>query len=140
MTLTKFRKNQPVFSPLFDNFFDSDFFGNGGSNLPSANIKELEDRFEVELAVPGFDKNEINIELNDGLLTISSEKSKEHSEEDKKAHYSRREFQYASFTRSFRLPDNVKEEEINAQVNNGVLCVKIPKDGEQKRRKTIQIS
>ncbi len=140
MALTKFRKNPPVFSPFFDNFFDNDFFGNVGTNLPSANIKELDDRFEVELAVPGFDKDDIKIELNDGLLTISSEKSQEHSEADKETHYSRREFHYSSFSRSFRLPDLINEGEINAQVSKGVLCVKIPKDGAQKRRKTIDIS
>lgn len=141
MTLTKFRKNPPVFSPLFDNFFENDFFdGNGGGNLPSANIKEVNDRYEVELAIPGFDKNDLNIELNDGLLTISSEKTKEHKDEDKEAHYSRREFQYSSFTRSFRLPDKVKEDDIKAQVNNGILTVQIPKAEEMKKRKSIQIS
>lgn len=141
MTLTKFRKSPAVFSPLFDNFFENEFFnGNGASNLPSANIKELEGRFEVELAIPGFDKKDINIELNDRLLTISSEKSEEHNEEDEKAQYSRREFQYSSFTRSFRLPEKVREDDIKAQVNNGVLSVIIPKAEELKKRKSIEIS
>lgn len=139
MTLTKFRKNAPVFSPFFDNFFDSEFFdARTNGNVPSANIKEKEDRFEVELAVPGFDKNEIKIDLNDGLLTISSEKTSENEEKD--THYSRREFQYASFSRSFRLPDNVKEDDIEAKFNNGVLEVHIPKAKELKKSKSIEIS
>ena len=139
MTLTKFRKNSPVFSPLFDNFFDSEFFdARTNGNVPSANIKEKEDRFEVELAIPGFDKKDVHIELNDGLLTISSEKSSE--DEEKDAHYSRREFQYASFTRSFRLPDNVNVDDIQAKFNNGVLEVHIPKAKELKKSKSIEIS
>lgn len=139
MTLTKFRKSAPVFSPFFDSLLDSDFFDNRMQrDLPSTNIKELDDRFEVELAVPGFDKDDVNIELNDGLLTISSEKSEE--KEDKDARYSRREFFYQSFKRSFRMPDNVNEENIKAQVKNGILKVEIPKRNEEKKAKTIQIS
>lgn len=139
MTLTKFRKNAPVLNPFFDNFFDSEFFDTrSGGSAPLANIKEREDQFEVELAVPGFDKNDIQIDLNDGLLTISSEKTSEN--EDKDTHYSRREFQYASFTRSFRLPDNVNEDDIQAKFNNGVLEVHIPKAKELKKSKSIEIS
>ena len=139
MTLTKFRKNAPVFSPLFDNFFDSEFFDTqSNGNVPSANIKEREDRFEVELAIPGFDKKDVKIELNDGLLTISSEKTSE--DEEKDTHFSRREFQYAAFTRSFRLPDNVNVDDIQAKFNNGVLEVHIPKAKELKKSKSIEIS
>lgn len=140
MTLTKFKKQVPMRNPFFDNFFESDFFDNRptAGNLPSANVKELEDRFEVELAVPGFDKKEVNIELNDNVLTISSERSDENEEKD--GHYSRREFQYSSFSRSFRLPDNVREDDIKAKFNNGVLLVEIPKNQELKKRKSIKIS
>ena len=139
MTLTKFRKNAPVLNPFFDNFFESDFFDNrNNGNLPSANIKEKEDQFEVELAIPGFDKDDVNIELNDNVLTVSSEKSDQSEEKD--AHYSRREFQYSAFTRSFRLPDNVNEDDIKAKFNNGVLSVAIPKMKELKKSKSIKIS
>jgi HSP20 family protein len=139
MTLTKFRKNSPVFSPFLDNFFESDFFDNrSAGNLPSANIKEKDDRFEIELAIPGFDKSDVKIELNDGLLTISSEKKDEKEEKD--GHYSRREFQYSAFSRSFRLPENVKDEDIKAQFKNGVLLVDIPKAQEIKKVKSIEIS
>lgn len=140
MTLTKFKKQVPMRNPFFDNFFENDFFDKlpTNGNLPSANVKELEDRFEVELAIPGFDKKEVSIELNDSVLTISSERSDEH--EEKEGHYSRREFQYSSFSRSFRLPDNVKEDDINAKFKNGVLLVEIPKNQELKKRKSIKIS
>lgn len=138
MTLTKFKRNVPVRNPFFDNFFESDFFDTPQSgNLPSANIKELDDKFEVELAIPGLAKEDLNIELNDNLLTISSEKTDEHEEKD--VHYSRREFHYSSFTRSFRLPENVRDEDIKATVKNGVLLVEIPKDVERKKKKSISI-
>lgn len=139
MTLTKFRKNAPVLNPFFDNLFESDFFDHRPTGkLPSANIKEKEDRFEVDLAVPGFEKEDINIELHDNVLTISSEKSDEKEEKD--THYSRREFSFAAFTRSFRLPDNVNENDIKAKVKNGVLSVHIPKAQEMKKAKSIEIA
>lgn len=139
MTLTKFKRNAPARNPFFDNFFESDFFDNTQSGKsPSANIKELGDRFEVELAIPGLEKEDLNIELNDNLLTISSEKTNEHEEKD--AHYSRREFHFASFTRSFRLPENIRDEDIKATVKNGVLSVEIPKGVDQKKKKSISIS
>lgn len=139
MTLTKFKKNSPVFSPFFDSFFDSEFFDTrSGNDLPSTNIKETDDYFEVELAVPGFDKNDVYVELNDGLLTISSEKTE--SKEDENARYSRREFRYQSFQRSFRLPENVKADEIKAKVSHGILSVVIPKAKEQNKKKQIEIS
>lgn len=139
MTLTRFKHNVPSRNPFFDNFFESDFFDTPQSgNWPSANIKELDNRFEVELAIPGLSKEDLNIELNDNLLTVSSEKSNEHEEKD--THYSRREFHYASFTRSFRLPENVADEDIKASVENGVLLVEIPKVEERKKKKMISIS
>lgn len=138
MTLTKFKKKQPVFSPFFENIFDSDFFDiRPTGNFPSANVKEKEDRFEVELAIPGFDKNDVKVELNDGLLTISSEKEEENEAKD--GRYSRREFNYASFSRSFRLPDNIHEDHIEANFKNGVLVVEIPKAQEVKKVKAIEI-
>lgn len=139
MTLTKFKKNAPVFSPFFDSFFDTEFFDtHSGNDLPSTNIKETDDHFEVELAVPGFDKKDVNVELNDGLLTISSEKAE--NKQDENARYSRREFRYQSFQRSFRLPENVQSDDIKAKVSNGILSVVIPKAKEQNKKKLIEIS
>ncbi|WP_019038029.1 Hsp20/alpha crystallin family protein [Psychroflexus tropicus] len=120
---------------LFDRFFSNDVFNRDYSEtnttLPSVNIKETEDKFSVEVAVPGFEKKDFNIELNNNDLTISSEKEEKH--EDKEGErYTRREFSYQSFKRSFTLPDSVDGEKISAKYTNGVLHVDIPKREEAK--------
>ena len=127
---------------LFDRFFSNDVFNRDYSEtnttLPSVNIKETEDKFGVEVAVPGFNKKDFNIELNNNELTISSEKEEKH--EDKVGErYTRREFSYQSFKRSFTLPDSVDGEKISAKYTNGVLHVDIPKREEAKPKPARQI-
>ncbi|RME14773.1 MAG: Hsp20/alpha crystallin family protein, partial [Bacteroidetes bacterium] len=84
-----------------------------GSTIPSANIKESEDKFEVELGIPGVKKEDIKIDLENDVLTISSEQKEEKSEE--KDNYTRREFNYSAFSRSFTLPDIVDTDKITAE-------------------------
>jgi len=127
---------------LFDRFFSNDVFNRDYSEtnttLPSVNIKETKDKFGVEVAVPGFNKKDFNIELNNNELTISSEKEEKH--EDKVGErYTRREFSYQSFKRSFTLPDSVDGEKISAKHTNGVLHVDIPKREEAKPKPARQI-
>jgi len=127
---------------LFDRFFSNDVFNRDYSEtnttLPSVNIKETKDKFGVEVAVPGFNKKDFNIELNNNELTISSEKEEKH--EDKVGErYTRREFSYQSFKRSFTLPDSVDGEKISAKYTNGVLHVDIPKREEAKPKPARQI-
>ena len=130
----------PSISSLFDDFFSRELFNWGNSNfsstnttVPSVNIKETADNFEVEVAAPGMDKKDFNVTLDGNLLTISS--AKEHREEKKEADYSRREFCYRSFQRSFELPkDVVDEDKINARYENGVLYLTIPKKEEAKQK------
>lgn len=111
------------FTPsLFD--FDDDFF-TGGISAPLANIKETNKEFELDLSVPGMQRDDFEVEVEDGVLTISSEKEEETKDEDK--NYRRREFSYSSFERTFTLPDNVDENNIHAKYNNGMLQVTIPK-------------
>jgi len=120
---------------LFDRFFSNDVFNRDYSEtnttLPSVNIKETDDKFGVEVAVPGFEKEDFNIELDNNELTISSEKKEKHEDKEDER-YTRREFSYQSFRRSFTLPDTVDGEKISAKYTNGVLHVDIPKREEAK--------
>lgn len=125
----------------FQDFFNDDFFPTFTSgNLPAVNIKEDDKVFNLELAVPGIDKKDLKIEVKDDVLTVSSE----HKDEKEAGNdgYTRREFSYSSFCRSFYLPDNIDSEKIEAGYKEGVLNVTIPKKEEEKRlmSKEIKIS
>jgi len=133
---------------FFDDILGRDFFNWENNNfsttsttLPSVNIKETEDNYEVEVAAPGLDKNDFKITLDGNLLNISS--VKEHEQTTGDENYSRREFSYQSFQRSFELPKNVVDEDkINARYENGLLLLSIPKREEAKQRppRMIEIS
>lgn len=120
--------NFPSINDLFDNSrFISDFFGKANAmNLPAVNIKETEKQYQVELAIPGMKKEDISIEMQDDLVTVSGEKKEEHEEKGEKFH--RREFSYGSFSRSFSMPEGVEAERIEARFDNGVLRLFIPKN------------
>jgi len=132
---------------LFDDFFSRELFNWGNNNysstlstIPSVNIKENELNFEVEVAAPGMEKQDFQITLESNLLTISS--AKKNQTEEKNEHYTRREFSYQSFQRSFELAkDVVDEEHIEAKYENGVLKLTIPKTEEAKKpaRRLIEI-
>ena len=132
--------NQPRFTNYLDHAFLNDVFFNDyrGSNCskPAANIVENESHFELTLAVPGFEKNDIKINLEENVLTVSSEKEVE----NKDVNFSRKEFAYNAFSRSFKLPKTVEFEKIKADHKNGVLRIEIPKIEEAKLKKAIKIS
>ncbi len=143
MALVRFSNQLPT---IFDKFFENDVFNwnnrnysNTDTTLPSVNIKESSDEFEVELAAPGFDKNDFNIELNHDMLTVSSEKKVE-NEIKEGQQFARREFSYQSFSRSFTLPNTVDGEKIRAKYENGILKVVIPKKEEAKPKPPKQIT
>ena len=123
---------------LFD--FDSDFFDVDLGTPPPANITETDKEFKLELSVPGMQRNDFKVDVEEGTLIISSEKEEEKKEEDK--NYRRREFSYNSFCRTFQLPDNVSEDDINAKYDNGMLQVTIPKKevSASKPKKQITVS
>jgi len=102
------------------------------------NIKENPDEFKVEVAAPGFDKGDFKLELNHDVLTISSEKQMENEIKDDE-HFSKREFSYQSFTRSFTLPNIADSERIDANYENGILKVSIPKKEESKPKPSRMI-
>jgi HSP20 family protein len=119
------------FSPstlLGRDFFDMDpdFFPTRlGINLPSANISETPKEYKLELAAPGLERKDFDIDVNNHTLTVSAEKEEEKKEE--KGEYSRKEYSFNSFSRSFALPENIKEGNIDAKYENGVLKITVPK-------------
>lgn len=130
---------------LFDRFFENDMFdwsnrnySNTNTTLPAVNIKEDEGGFEVEMSAPGFEKKDFKIELNNSVLTISSEKNAE-NETKEEQQFTRREFSYQSFSRSFTLPETAESEKIEAKYENGILSVKIPKKEDAKSKPVKQI-
>ena len=137
----------PALSNVFDDFFNRDlfhrdFFNWDHSNfsptnttIPAVNIKETNENFEVEMAAPGMNKEDFKVELEGNTLTIFSERQQESKEEGKEEKYSRREFSYQAFQRSFVLPKEVVDEEnIQARYENGVLKLSIPKREEAKKK------
>lgn len=135
-------------SSLFDDFLSKDLFDWTdknftalGSNLPSVNLKETDTKLEVEMAAPGMKREDFKVEVDNGMLMISSEKEEEKEETRKKDNYVRREFNYQSFFRSFYLPDTIDENKIEAIYKDGILHVTIAKKprSEKKTMKTIPI-
>jgi len=129
------KRTPSMFVPnTMDKFFDK-FFNEGlenGANTfnPRTDIAETEKSFEIEVAVPGFNKKDFNIDLNDGLLTISGERKFE-KEKSEKNFYSI-QTEYGSFKKSFQLPDNIVSDKIEASYENGILSLVIPKDETKK--------
>jgi HSP20 family protein len=147
MTLVKRTNNLfPSVPSFFDDFFVKDLMGwsnntdSYGKTLPAVNIKEDEERFEVEVAAPGLSKNDFKVEVEHDVLTISAEK--EVKNDEKSENYFRKEFSYSSFRRTFSLPENaVDVDSVKASYNNGVLHILLPKREEVKPKpaKTIKI-
>ncbi|HVN57879.1 MAG TPA: Hsp20/alpha crystallin family protein [Bacteroidales bacterium] len=125
---------------LWTSLFDDDFFPvapGRSTSMPAVNIKEDEKKFTLDLAVPGMDRNDLKIEINEDVITISSEHSEEKKEEGDE--FKRREFSYSSFCRSFYLPENVNKEKIEANYKDGILSVVLPKSEEEKARLSRQV-
>ena len=144
MTLIKFNRGgrdlrfplagSPFYSDVLSNFFDNSFLPeSGASTLPPVNISETESQFHIELASPGRSKEEFQIQLEDGKLTISLEKKEENKEENKQ--FTRREFSLAAFSRSFTLPEDADQNAVNAEYQNGILVISIGKKEEVKQKK-----
>ena len=136
------KRNNLVFPSLMNEILKPDWFGgleNYRDTFPQVNIQDNETSFELELSVPGRKKEDFNIEINEQVLTISNEAKKE--EEVKGGGYTRKEFSYSSFKRSFTLPDTVNEEGIKASYENGILRFTLPKKEESlpKPKRLIEI-
>lgn len=132
-------------SSFFDDFLSKDLFDwtgwtNEGSTVPRVNIIESNESFRVELAAPGMEKEHFQIALDNDMLTISSDLSS-HELQPEGHNYTRREFNFRSFKRSFHLPNTVEAEKIEATYRNGILSLVIPKKEEAKTKpaRTIPI-
>jgi HSP20 family protein len=152
MSLVKFKKRRPSTNLIPSSFFDTDdFFGNSLMNMglfddnfwngkttePAMNIVETDKDFELELVAPGFSKKDFKVSIDNGYLNISAEKSSE--KEEKEKNYTCQEFSYNSFERSLLLPDTIKDEDVKAKYNDGILSFKLMKKEETKKRKPKMI-
>ena len=121
---------------VFDDFFkpwnewNSGFLGRT-LNVPAVNITEQKDEYHVSLAAPGMKKDDFNIDVDGNMLTISSEK--EESKEEKEKKFTRKEYSYSSFSRSFTLPEEINKEKIEARYEDGVLKISLPRKEEAKK-------
>ena len=146
MTLAKRTEN--YFPSIFDRFFNNDLmdwnlsnYSSTNTSLPAVNVKESDNEFVIDVAAPGMTKNDFKINFQNNVLTISSEKKEE--KEDKKESFTRKEFSYQSFQRSFTVSENtIDSDKINAKYNDGILRITLPKREEIKPKplKEIKIS
>jgi HSP20 family protein len=132
----------PSFQSLVDTFFGRDFPGSSFENygsVPAVNVKETENNFALEVAVPGMSKENFDVHVDNNVMTISGKK--EEKKEDKNDKWNRREFSYTSFERSFQLPDVADAEKIEAHYQDGILNITVPKKEmtKVKASKTISI-
>lgn len=147
MTQLKSTKNVDLFPEFVTDFFNSDrFFAPGrwfGKSFddffPAVNIKESEKQFNIELAVPGFNKEDFKISMDGDVLNISAQKQTEDEKNEEK--YTRKEYSYNAFSRSFTLPANANSESIQAKYENGILMLELAKKElpGNPNKKTIQI-
>jgi len=130
---------------VFEDFFKpwNEWFDNGGlfgrtMNIPAVNITEQKNDYLVSLAVPGMKKEDFKIDIDGSMLTISS--AKEETKEEKEKRFTRKEYNYSSFSRSFTLPDEVNREKIDAKYEDGVLKITLPRKEEVKNPAAKQIA
>ena len=144
--MTQLKENGTSLFPALSDFFEKDswmapdkFFRTFQNPMPAANVSETDNEYKIELAIPGFKKEEVKVNLENDVLTISAENKEEKEENNKK--FTRKEFSYGSFTRSFLLPKAANAEKINAKYEDGMLKLEIAKKEEaiKKAKKEIKI-
>ena len=147
MTLIKFKNENPVrnrermpnwsdlMNDLFENVVSTPDFRRG--TVPAVNIVETDENYKLELAAPGMKKEDFKISIDNDILTISTERKTESTEKTEK--YTRKEFSYGSFLRSFTLPEIVNMESINAGYENGIMTLVLPKKEEAKPKAPREI-
>lgn len=140
--LAKTTENLPsVFSDFFkpwNEWFDNDNFFGRKLSVPAVNITENKDHYEVALAAPGLKKDDFRVDVDGNMLTISSEK--EETKEEKEKSFTRKEYNFSSFSRSFTLPDEVNKEKIEASYTDGVLKLVLPRKEEAKKTTAKKIA
>lgn len=124
---------------IFDDFFDEGFFPKKERNLMKTDIREKKDKYVVDIDLPGFEKENISLSLDNGYLNISAKTEKEENNEDEER-FVRQERFYGECSRSFYVGEDITEEDINAKFNNGILKIEIPKkEKEEKLPESKQI-
>ena len=135
---------------LFDDFFDDDFmrsmwsrrnplYGKHAKNLMKTDVRETDTTYEVDIDLPGFKKDEIDVDLKDGYLTISAAKGLDKDEKDKKGKYIRQERYAGALRRSFYVGD-IESKDVSAKYEDGILKISLPKEAKKQRPKTTTIA
>ncbi len=141
MKLVRYNQLEPqypsAFNGLLDQFFSESIHSENPRFTPSVDISEDEKSFEIALSVPGIKKEDFKIDLEEEKLTVSGERKKEDKKEGK--NYHSLETQYGAFSRSFYLPENVATDKIEAQYENGILTISIPKREKKILKSTIEV-
>jgi len=137
----------PSLPSLLEDFFNRDWADstladrNNWATLPAVNVMETNDNFIIDVAAPGMKRDEFKVELDNGVLTISSQLEEKQEQQGQATNYTRREFNYQSFQRSFTLPENkVEGEKISARYADGILHITVPKKDEAKVKPVKQIT
>lgn len=141
MTPSRRNYSQEWLPSIFNDFFDNDWMVKANATAPAINVIESDKDYKVEVAAPGMTKEDFNIHFSeDNELVISMEKKTENKEEDKEnKKYLRREFSYTKFQQALVLPDDVEKDKINANVNNGVLTIELPKRTPEEKAKINKV-
>ena len=134
--MTLVRWNQPLFASMMDEFLGKT--NTNGTSLfePAVNVIENKDVYELQLAIPGYTKDEVKLSIENNTLTISAE----YEQKEESTPYSRREFVKTSFERSFSLPRSIDQDKVEASFENGILNIKLPRKGELVVKKEISIN
>lgn len=143
--MSEIKKNEIGFPSMFgdlfdyDKFFGTPFFRDFNKSFPATNVKENDKEFKIELAAPGYKKEDIKINLENDVLTISAETKQEKNDENEK--FTRKEFSYNSFSRSFQMPSTADGENVNANYEEGILKLTVGKKHEavKENKKNIQV-
>jgi HSP20 family protein len=141
MAITPYRASTDLFRPLFEDFFGGPGDGNRLSNMmraPLADVLETENEIRVIVEMPGIRPDDLNVDMENNVLTISGEKHEERKEGDDRSTWHLSERRYGHFSRSFVLPRDVEADAIRAGFENGILTVTVPKS-EKARRRRIEI-
>lgn len=130
------------FPNLLDDVFNQNFVPATSLSIPAVNIIEFENRFEIDLAIPGKKKEDFTLEIEDDVLIINFTSANDENEESEKGKFTRKEFNYSSFRRTFSIPENVKQDEISVSYTDGILKFELPKKIEepQKEKRSLSIA
>lgn len=136
----RYNVNRVLVDELFNNFFKNDYHEDFAKNCaakPASNVFETEKEFKIEVLLPGFVKEDLQLNVHNNLLTVKVEKEKEENAEEYK--YAHREFSATNFEKQYRLPKSVDVEKIGAKFENGILNIELPKKEEALEKAPVEI-